>query len=270
MLHMKRFFQLNIFKRFKSSESFKNKSTENDLKNGLIEWINKKHSNKGDDFIKALEIVKGNAWDVLSDYTKNQWKTFTNKPFLGFSIYNQINKMKPNQSLTPINNEKTLQTIAEDLQLKNSLIEWINENMIYIQYKERALAFLNENTWDIIYAYDKKQWMTLGDYGGLMCYYQINELKTKREFTLKNNKPPLKYIDQDLLRKNSLIEWINNNINNPKDEPLKVKALDFIHNSNWFEICKNNQNQWITHSGSIGIGIPIYNEINQIRLGKCI
>ena len=73
-------------------------STENELnellKNDLIEWINKKHSNKGNDFKTALEIVKNDDWDVLCDYTENQWKdATTNKPFLGVSIYNQINKL---------------------------------------------------------------------------------------------------------------------------------------------------------------------------------
>ena len=65
---------LKLFKRFESSGGFKNELFENKLKNDLIEWINKKHSNKGDDLETALEIVKNDDWDVLCDYTENQWK----------------------------------------------------------------------------------------------------------------------------------------------------------------------------------------------------
>ena len=67
-------------------------------------------------------------------------------------------------------------------QLKNQLIQWINENINHPEdheSKQKALGIIERNNWEILCKYDKDDWSKLdGPLGvGVSIYHQIQEIK---------------------------------------------------------------------------------------------
>ena len=68
-------------------------------------------------------------------------------------------------------------------QLKNQLIQWINENINHPQIqgnKQKALEVINIYNWELLCEYDKDDWSKLdGPLGvGVSIYHQINKMKS--------------------------------------------------------------------------------------------
>ena len=65
--------------------------------------------------------------------------------------------------------------------------------------------------------------------------------------------------------KKQLTEWINENLNHTKLQENKLKGLDIIDLFNWETLCGFSENQWSKLTESDGLGISIYNKIQEIK-----
>ena len=74
------------------------KMNENDqqLKNELIRWIEVNLNDPEDEQSKqkALKIIKKYNWNVLCEFSENQWKELDGPLGIGISIYNKIQALK--------------------------------------------------------------------------------------------------------------------------------------------------------------------------------
>ena len=164
-------------------------STENELnelnellKNDLIKWIITNHSNKGNDFINALNFVNDHSWNDIIERNESQWSDC-----MGIEMYNKINELNTKQPVKTNPNEKTLQNIHDDLYRKNRLIDWINQEMTdpnYEPYKVKALDFIHRINWNFICTYKKEDWVEFSGSRaiGILLFRKIDELKSKKGF----------------------------------------------------------------------------------------
>ena len=67
--------------------------------------------------------------------------------------------------------------------------------------------------------------------------------------------------------KNQLIQWIEQNINHPKLQERKEKALEVIDRDDWEILCEYSSDNWkeLILDGPLGVGISIYNKIQEIK-----